>query len=36
MSKSASASAYHQLQPEDRVSIASLRHRNVGIRAIAR
>ncbi|MCS4511950.1 helix-turn-helix domain-containing protein, partial [Xylophilus ampelinus] len=36
MSKPTAAVPYRQLQPEDRVSIASLRQQNVGIRAIAR
>jgi IS30 family transposase len=29
-------SHYHQLQPEDRVSIASLKQQNFSVRAIAR
>ena len=36
MSKSTAAAPYRQLQPEGRVSIASPRQQNVGIRAIAR
>ena len=31
-----SPSHYHQLQPEDRVTIASLKHQNYSVRAIAR
>ena len=32
----ASCSSYHQLQPEDRVTLASLRQQGLGVREIAR
>lgn len=33
---SAACSSYHQLQPEDRVTVASLRQQGLGVREIAR